>query len=78
MLVRGIYYEGWKPAETPVKMHSEEFYQRIRHDFPYSIQGDIEQLVHTVLETLQRHISEGEWHDLRGRMPADLVTVIPA
>ncbi len=48
-----------------------------RHDFPYAIKGDIEQLVHTVLETLQRHLSEGEWDDPRARMPADLVTVIP-
>nr|WP_236055698.1 DUF2267 domain-containing protein [Streptomyces sabulosicollis] len=41
-------------------------------------EGDTEQLIHAGLRALQRHISEGERHDLRGRMPADLVTVIPA
>ncbi|MFE7776268.1 DUF2267 domain-containing protein [Streptomyces sp. NPDC057445] len=28
-IVRGVYYDGWKPAETPVKMSNEEFFARV-------------------------------------------------
>ena len=29
MLLRGLYYEGWKPAQTPIKMSREEFLQAV-------------------------------------------------
>ncbi|MBL1097307.1 DUF2267 domain-containing protein [Streptomyces coffeae] len=76
-LLRGVYYDGWKPAETPVKMNGEEFLSRVREDFPYAIHGDTEQLVRTVLQALQRHVSEGEWQDLKARLPASLASLIP-
>ncbi|MFE1962996.1 MULTISPECIES: DUF2267 domain-containing protein [unclassified Streptomyces] len=76
-LLRGIYYDGWKPAETPVKMHKEEFLERVKRDFRYSVDGGTEQLVHTVLTALQQHISEGEWKDLKAHMPTSLAAVLP-
>src|SRR5205823_5135408 len=30
MLLRGLYYEGWKPLETPIKMSREEFLQAVQ------------------------------------------------
>ncbi|MEU3889714.1 DUF2267 domain-containing protein [Streptomyces sp. NPDC029041] len=33
-LVRGVYYDGWRPADTPVKMSNEEFFARVRSEFP--------------------------------------------
>src|SRR3954451_19292244 len=29
MLVRGFYYEGWRPVREPIKMHREEFLLRV-------------------------------------------------
>jgi uncharacterized protein (DUF2267 family) len=46
-LIRGVYYDGWKPAETPVKMSNEEFFERIRREFPYAVEGGDEHLVRT-------------------------------
>ncbi|ADI05437.1 hypothetical protein SBI_02316 [Streptomyces bingchenggensis BCW-1] len=76
-LLRGVYYDGWRPAHTPVKMNSEEFFRRVRADFPYAIEGDTEQLVRTVLQALERHVSEGEWNDLKARLPSSLASVMP-
>ena len=38
MLVRGLYYQGWKPARVPVKMDREEFLERIRRELDF--EGD--------------------------------------
>jgi uncharacterized protein (DUF2267 family) len=77
VLVRGIYYDGWNPSAVPMKMNREEFLARVRRDFPYTIEGDIPQLVDTVLQSLRRHISPGEWDDMKGRLPKDLAAALP-
>ncbi|MFK4149384.1 DUF2267 domain-containing protein [Streptomyces sp. NPDC004065] len=68
-IVRGVYYDGWKPAETPVKMSNEEFLARVRSAFPYAVEGGSENLVRTVLNVLERHVSAGEWQHLEARLP---------
>ena len=77
MLVRGIYFEGWDPTRVPVKMHRDEFLARIRHEFPYEVPGGIERLFDTVVQALRRHITEGEWEDIRASLPKDIVAVLP-
>jgi uncharacterized protein (DUF2267 family) len=77
MLIRGLYYEGWNPAKVPVKMHREEFLERIRQQFPYSIEDTTEGLVRTVFDALSEYITEGELDDIKSNMPKDLATVLP-
>ncbi|MFJ1980109.1 DUF2267 domain-containing protein [Streptomyces albogriseolus] len=36
-LVGGVYYDGWRPADTPVKMSNEEFFARVRSEFPQEV-----------------------------------------
>ncbi|MEV6653124.1 DUF2267 domain-containing protein [Streptomyces sp. NPDC051219] len=76
-LIRGIYYDGWRPAETPVKMDKEGFLTRVRQEFPYSIEGDTEQLVRTVAGVVKGHVSDGEWADVKAGMPTSLAAVLP-
>jgi uncharacterized protein (DUF2267 family) len=77
MLIRGLFYEGWKPSKMPVKMHREEFLEHVRREFPYSINGDIEDLVITVINALRDYIAEGELEDIKTNMPKDLAAVFP-
>ena len=77
MLVRGIYFEGWDPTRVPVKMHRDAFLTRIRNEIPYEVPGGIERLVDTVVQALRRHVTEGEWEDVRASLPKDLVAVLP-
>ncbi|MFD6278040.1 DUF2267 domain-containing protein [Streptomyces sp. NPDC060209] len=76
-LIRGVYYDGWKPSETPVKLSGEDFFQRVRDDFPYAVDGGIETVVRTVLEALKRYVSEGEWDHLKSGLPNSLAAVMP-
>ena len=77
MLVRGIYYTGWDPAEVPMKMNRDEFMQRVRENFRYEIDGDTEQLVSTVLQALRHYITDGEWDDVKSVMPKELASALP-
>jgi uncharacterized protein (DUF2267 family) len=77
MLIRGIYFEGWDPSRVPMKMHRDEFLARIRSEFPFEAPGGIERLFDTVIQALRRHITEGEWEDVKANLPKDVVAVLP-
>jgi uncharacterized protein (DUF2267 family) len=77
MLIRGLYYEGWKPASVPVKMSREASLGRVRPDFGFDVVGGTEHLIRTVLEGLRDHVREGEWDDIRSGMPRALAGLVP-
>jgi len=52
-------------------MHRDEFLARIRNEIPYEVPGGIERLVDTVVQALRRHITEGEWEDIKAREQSD-------
>jgi uncharacterized protein (DUF2267 family) len=76
MLMRGLYYEGWDPSRVPVKMHRDEFLERIRREVPFEIEGGTELLVKRVLHAVQRYVTPGEWSDIESTLPKDLVAVL--
>jgi uncharacterized protein (DUF2267 family) len=73
MLIRGLYYSEWDPSLVPLKMDSDEFYARVRQEFIFDIDGTIPQLVHTVLDKLRKHVTDGEWEDIKSSMPKGLL-----
>ena len=77
MLIRGAYYESWHPSRVPVKMNKDEFLARVRREYPFEIKDDVESLVQTVLQSLRRYITDGEWEDVKSTMPKNLAAVLP-
>jgi uncharacterized protein (DUF2267 family) len=75
MLIRGLYYEGWKPTRVPVKLDKEEFLARVRGEFPYTVEGGMEQLVQRVLAALRSYVTDGEWNDIRSSLPQDVAAL---
>jgi uncharacterized protein (DUF2267 family) len=78
MVMRGLYYEGWKPASVPVKMSREEFVERIRSEFRFQVEGGTEMLVQRVLQALCDYVTDGEWHDIKSTLPRDFDALLPA
>jgi uncharacterized protein (DUF2267 family) len=76
MLVRGVYYHTWDPSRVPIKMNREEFLQRLQHEFPYEVEGGMEQLLQHVLHALHRHVSDGEWHSIKAGLPRDFAPLL--
>ena len=73
MLVRGFYYEGWKPLDTPRKeRHKEEFLAHIKQAFRNDDRMDPEQITRAVFRVLARRVNEGEIQDIQRILPAEL------
>ncbi|WP_341715963.1 DUF2267 domain-containing protein [Micromonospora sp. FIMYZ51] len=77
LLVRGIYFDGWQPQNVPIKLNRDDFLYEVRQGFPYDVEGGPQRVVQVVLDTLRRHITQGEWDDVRANMPGDLAQVMP-
>jgi uncharacterized protein (DUF2267 family) len=77
-LIRGLFYEGWKPAKVPVKMTREEFLGRVRREFPFEVEGGPGLLVERVVQAIRRYVTEGEWEDIRSTLPRELAEILPA
>ncbi|KOX08658.1 MULTISPECIES: DUF2267 domain-containing protein [Micromonospora] len=77
VLVRGIYFDGWNPSDVPIKLNRDDFLYEVRQGFPYDVQGGPERVAQVVLDTLRRHVTQGEWQDVKDTMPKDLATMLP-
>jgi uncharacterized protein (DUF2267 family) len=72
MLVRGIYYEGWRPAGKPEKIRSrDEFIGGIVANLAQA-PIDPEEAARAVFQVLENHISPGEALDVLHELPQDL------
>ncbi|MDP2708567.1 MAG: DUF2267 domain-containing protein [bacterium] len=76
-LIRGFYYEGWQPVQTPVKMNQAEFFNRIIDDIPFEVYCPAEDIVKAVLGALNKFISKGELEDIKGEFPKSLSEIFP-
>ncbi|MEK8105129.1 DUF2267 domain-containing protein [Micromonospora sp. M12] len=69
VLVRGIYFDGWVPSDVPIKLNRDDFLYEVRQGFPYDVEGGAERITQVVLDTLRRHVTQGEWQDVKDTMP---------
>jgi uncharacterized protein (DUF2267 family) len=73
MLVRGFYYDEWKPASTPVKIKTtQEFYDAVKANFVADRNINPMRLTQAVLQVLAANLSPGELEKLRGIFPPHL------
>jgi uncharacterized protein (DUF2267 family) len=77
MLIRGIYFEAWRPAVTPLKVRSrEEFLARLSMSLARS-PIDPEDAARAVFQALERHVTPGEISDVIHELPQDIRTLWP-
>jgi len=59
-LIRGIYFEGWKPDTPTWERTKRDFVICVRNSLGYELDVDIDQAIKAVFKVLDRHISHGE------------------
>jgi uncharacterized protein (DUF2267 family) len=73
MLIRGFYYEGWRPAGRPAKYrHEAEFLRLVAEAYPKLHEGDVERAVKAVFTVLSNRITPGEIRHVRNQLPAEV------
>jgi uncharacterized protein (DUF2267 family) len=73
MLIRGLYYEGWRPAGKPVKgRRKEEFLGEIEKALDGYQLGRPEDIARGVFRVLAHRVSEGEMEDVRHSLPREI------
>jgi uncharacterized protein (DUF2267 family) len=78
MLIRGFYYEGWKPGSTPKKLRTLEDFLRDMPPLPSPDETfDAEKAVRSVFLMLDHRISEGEIEDIRQMLPEEVRSLWP-
>ena len=78
-VVRGVYFEGWKPAATPEKHRTvRDFLESLREEVPGMLPSEAPVAAAAVFEVLQRHVSAGEIGDVKGMLPPPIRELWPA
>ena len=73
MLIRGLFFEGWDPSQTPIKdRHKQDFLFRIQQNYRADQSVDTEKIAKAVFRLLRRKVSEGEIKQVQGILPAEL------
>lgn len=77
MLVRGFYYEGWQPADKPLKERKKEaFLSHISEAFR-DPDIDPEQVVRAVFQVLTDHMTIGEIEGVKHCLPREIRSLWP-
>ena len=76
LLIRGIYYEGWVPAHTPLKIHHFEDFLSLVASY-LGNEGLIphtELLTKSVFKVMANHLSDGEIDHLKKVLPQPIAS----
>lgn len=78
LLIRGSYYEGWKPTGKPLKeRQKEKFLAHIKKAFSDDVRVDPERVARAVFRVLDRCTSAGEINDVKHMLPRGLRKLWP-
>lgn len=78
MLVRGFYYEGWRPSAVPHRVRSkQEFLEHIAKAFREDA-VDAESITRAVLKVIDHHVTSGEAEGIKHVLPGPIRELWPA
>lgn len=77
ILVRGVYYEGWRPADTPLKMNKDQFIGEVdRQIEPLSYDQSTEDLIRGVIAIIQDYTDPHEMRKIKGTLPSEIQAML--
>jgi uncharacterized protein (DUF2267 family) len=78
MLVRGVYFEGWKPGRAQRPDRSlESFLAAIDKAFTGDSEADADKIATAVFGVISSRVSAGEVEDVRSSLPAGIRKLWP-
>jgi uncharacterized protein (DUF2267 family) len=78
MLLRGAYYEGWRPALTPTReRHLEDFVDHVAAGLPRGDLTNPAEAARACLAVMERCVDSGEMVKLRRILPHEILNLMP-
>lgn len=77
MLVRGIYFEGWRPDHGELDRHKDEFLDRVKADLPAGMNIHAEGATRAVFAVIATMVDAGETTKVIRSLPAELRKLWP-
>lgn len=78
VLVRGIFYEGYRPTQLPEGLSREEFLERVSEKIVGGRNTDPLEVARQVFALLERFLGAGELEKIGLVLPAELRSLFPA
>ena len=79
MLMRGFFYEGWKPAGKPLReRHKDQFLARVAQELKEDGYNNPALITSAVFSVIQTHVTDGEIEDVKRVLPRELQELWPA
>jgi uncharacterized protein (DUF2267 family) len=76
LIVRGLYYDGWRPHRVPRKLTKEKFLDELSKDIlPHTY--PVEWAVSTVFALIAHHCDPGEVADVIDQLPTEIKELWP-
>lgn len=73
LLVRGTYYEQFRPSELPKRVRSlDEFLEMVEQELRYTPPVDAKAALRSVFHVLSRHLTSGQAANVRDALPAEV------
>ena len=78
MLVRGIYYEGYRPAGKPERIRSrDEFLQKINDHLELTRPLGADEAARAVFSVLDHYLDPGEMAEVKQSLPQEIRSLFP-
>lgn len=78
MLLRGLYFEGWRPTRTPSRVRTlQGFLDVVAHDLNPNLKSRAQDIVRESLGVLERHVTPGEAHKIKEALPSAVRAIWP-
>lgn len=78
VLIRGLYYEGWRPSDAPTRERREEDYLAAVGRAMAGPTVDAEAATRAVFGVLKRHVGEGQMRHVRVMLPEEVAGLLDA
>ncbi|MBD3378985.1 MAG: DUF2267 domain-containing protein [Candidatus Omnitrophica bacterium] len=73
VILTGVYYENWKPANKPLKIRDEAgFFEQVAGELPQNRQYDSGRITKGFFKALQKHISGGQLEEIKNSFPGEM------
>lgn len=70
-LLRGVFYDGWNPAQVPDKFDEAEYVRRFARDANIH-NTEVKQAASAVTRVMRHHVSAGAIDEAMGALPTDI------